>query len=103
MADATEFFNGLQTRIDTGEFNSANGSVFQFNIEGAGNWSIDLKDAQQVAEGTHETPDCTITITKENFETILVDSSQAMGMFFSGGFQVDGNPMLAMSLQTFLG
>ena len=103
MADTTQFFNGLQAKIDAGEFASANGSIFQFNIEGAGSWNIDLTDAQEVAAGNHAAPDCTINVSKDNFEAILDNPSDAMGLYFSGGIQVEGNPMLAMNLQTFLG
>jgi putative sterol carrier protein len=102
MADTVEYFNALKPRVENGEFASATGSVFQFEIEGAGIWVIDLKDSNTVTEGDHGSPDCTIQANKETFDSILDNPSSAMTYFMSGALRAD-NLGLAMQLQSFIG
>ena len=102
MADTVEYFNALRGRVEGGEFASAAGSIFQFEIAGAGTWYVDLKDGNTVVEGGHDAPDCTITSSKEVFDSILENPASAMTHFMSGGIQAD-NLGLAMQLQSFLG
>ena len=101
MADTVEYFTALKSKVENGDFASAAGSVFQFNIDGAGSWSVDLKDANTVTEGEHSSPDCTITANKDTFDSILDDPNSAMTHFMSGNITAD-NLGLAMQLQAFL-
>ena len=102
MADTVEYFNALKSRVESGEFASAAGSVYQFAIEGAGTWHIDLKEANTVVEGGHDSPDCTISSNKDTFDSILDNPSSAMTHFMTGSIKAD-NLGLAMQLQSFLG
>ena len=102
MSQTAEFFNGLNERAANGEFASAAGNVFQFNIEGAGQWTLDLKDTNTVTEGVNENADCTIGTNQETFEAMLVDPMVAMNAFMSGQLTLD-NMALAMQIQQFLG
>ena len=43
MSTTQEYFSALNERAQAGEFASAAGNVFQFNIEGAGVWHVDKK------------------------------------------------------------
>lgn len=102
MADTNEYFNGLQPRIDSGDFESADGFVYQFNVEGAGEWFIDLRDENIVAGGSHSSADCTIVTDKETFDSMIENPMQAMAAFMSGKLTAD-NIGLATKLQSFLG
>lgn len=102
MADTVNFFNTLKERAESGEFSSAAGNVFQFNIANAGQWYIDLKNASTVCEGVASEADCTIATDKETFDAMLEDPMQAMAAFMSGKLTTD-NLGLAMQLQAFLG
>ena len=102
MSQTAEFFSGLNERVANGEFTSAAGHVFQFNIEGAGQWTLDLKDTNSVTEGVTENADCTIGTNEETFEAMLVDPMVAMNAFMSGQLTLD-NMALAMQIQQFLG
>ena len=102
MSTTQEYFTSLNERAQAGEFASAAGYVFQFNIEGAGVWTIDLKDSNAVSEGPAENADCTISTTKEIFEAMTENPMVAMQAFMDGTLTSD-NPMLAMQLQQFLG
>ena len=104
MADTNVYFKELlpakiQDNLDSFK---AVGSVFQFNVEGAGNWYVDLNGDCAVVSGDHDAPDCTVTTTKDVFDGILDDPSSAMGAFMSGQLSAD-NLGLAMQLQQFLG
>lgn len=101
MADTISYFSGLNERVQAGDFDSASGSVFQFNIEGAGSWFVDLVN-NVVSEGQHDSADCTIDTDKATFDAMLVNPMEAMAAFMDGRLKAD-NPMLAMSLQAFLG
>ena len=54
MSKTAEFFNGLNERAGNGEFASQAGNVFQFVIEGAGTWTLDLKDSNSVSNEAHD-------------------------------------------------
>jgi putative sterol carrier protein len=101
MADTVSYFSNLDQRVKAGDFDSASGNVFQFNIAGAGEWFVDL--VKNVAgEGQHDSADCTIETDKDTFDAMLDNPMEAMAAFMDGRLTAD-NPMLAMSLQSFLG
>jgi putative sterol carrier protein len=102
MSKTAEYFVALKPRVESGEFSTAAGSVFQFDIEGAGVWHIDLKEANTVVEGAHASPDCTISSNQETFDGVLANPESAMMQFMSGNIRAD-NLGLAMQLQSFLG
>lgn len=102
MSTTQQYFSALNDRAQAGEFASAAGNVFQFNIEGAGVWHIDLKDSNSVNEGPAANADCTINTTQEIFEAMTENPMVAMQAFIDGTLTAD-NPMLAMQLQQFLG
>ena len=102
MADTNEYFSGLQTKIDNGDFSSADGFVYQFNVDGAGQWYIDLRDSNIVDSGVHASADCTIATDKETFDAMIGNPMQAMAAFMSGKLTAD-NIGLATKLQSFLG
>ena len=73
--------------------------IFQFEIEGAGSFSVDLTVGEgSVTGGTHDSPDCTISCTEAVFEQILDDPTSAMTLMSAGHLTVS-NLMAAMSLQ----
>jgi putative sterol carrier protein len=78
------------------------GAKYQMNITGptGGEWSIDVSSTgPSCKSGSAGTPDCTITISDEDFQK-LAENPQANGMqlFFAGKLKVTGNQMLAMKL-----
>ena len=102
MSKTAEFFNGLNERTKSGEFTSQAGNVFQFIIEGAGTWTLDLKDNNSVSNEGTDSADCTIETDSATFEAMLENPMVAMNAFMSGALKAD-NLMLAMQLQQFLG
>ena len=102
MSKTAEFFNGLSERAKNGEFASQAGHVFQFVIEGAGTWTLDLKDSNSVSNETTDSADCTVETDSATFEAMLENPMVAMNAFMSGALKAD-NLTLAMQLQQFLG
>ena len=79
-------------------------AVFQFEItgEGGGVWTVDLKESPGVSEGATVPPDCTLTISGENFADLIAGTLNPMGAFGSGKLKVKGNPLIATKLQGLL-
>ena len=105
MADVTKFFSeylpkklaenpALITRIN---------NVYQFNLDGAGNWTVDLtKASENVTEGIAPSAGCVVTCSGEDFGKLLDSPASAVAMFMSGKLKVS-NAMLGMELQKLLG
>lgn len=104
MADTASFFaNNLPKKLEdnpglAGDINA----IYQFDIDGAGSWTIDLTDGSgSVAEGAHDDPGCVVSVGKDDFEGLLNGSKNAMTLFITGKLKVS-DPGLAMSLQKLL-
>ncbi|MFT6145824.1 MAG: hypothetical protein ACJATT_002335 [Myxococcota bacterium] len=103
MADTTEFFTDyLPGKLKDNPSLSSIGSVYQFDIDGAGSWTVDLKtDGGAVVEGAADAADCVVTIAKDDFEGLLDNPANGMILFTQGKLKVS-NIGLAMSLQKIL-
>lgn len=104
MAETADFFNTympekLQNKPDLAASVKA---VFQFDITGAGTWTIDLATPPgAVREGPAENPGCVITVAKADWEKLLDNPSYAMQLFMTGKLKAS-NVGLAMQLQKIL-
>ena len=104
MADTQEFFTAyLPNKVaqDPDLAASVNG-IFQFDIGGAGTWSLDLTGDGTVTEGAHEDPGCVITADKDTWEAILDSPGKAVQMVMMGKLKVS-NLGMATQLQKILG
>jgi putative sterol carrier protein len=90
MSKTAGFFNEyLPNKIEKNpDLATSVAAVFQFNITGAGEWYADLKDANIVAAGTHDTPDCVITVAQQDWEDILENPGSAVGKVMTGKLKV---------------
>ena len=78
--------------------------VYFLDIQGpdGGSWTLDFdRQPPEVRSGKPDKADCTITMSQEDFMTLVQDFSQAMRLFTSGKLKVD-NPMAALRLQKVL-
>ena len=104
MADTKQFFSEfLPARIakDPALAQSVN-AVYQFEIAGAGTWTLDLTPAvNQVTEGAATNPGCVLKADKETWEKILDNPSLAIQMAMMGKLRVS-NIGLATQLQKIL-
>ena len=76
------------------------GAKFQMNITGAGEWNIDATPSGPSCKPGSGASDCSITLTAEDFQTLMENpQANAMQLFFQGKLKVGGNQMLAMKMQ----
>ena len=78
------------------------GASFQFNLTGeqGGNWLVNVKNAAEVRSGVLDSADCTITIADADFVALATGQLNPMTAFSSGKLKLQGNPMVAMKLQS---
>ena len=103
MSKTAGFFNEyLPNKIEKNPDLAASvNAIFQFNIDGAGSWYADLKGANEVAEGTHAAPECTISAAQKDWEDILDNPGSAVGKVMTGKLKIN-NLGLATKLQKLL-
>jgi len=64
-------------------------AVIVFDIDGAGSWTVNLKDAPgSVSEGAAEGSDCTVACSADTFEKVLTNPNSAMMLFATGKLKV---------------
>ena len=104
MADCAAFFNEyLPAKIDNDPSLAEDvNAIFQFDIAGAGTWTLDLTGEGTVVEGAGDSPGCIITSDKDTWEKILDNPKSAMQMFMLGKLKAS-NIGLATKLQKILG
>jgi len=78
------------------------GAKYQMTITGptGGEWNVDVTSSGPSCKPGSGPADCTVTISDDDFQTLLENpEANALPFFFSGKLKVTGNPMLAMKLQ----
>ncbi|MBN2693224.1 SCP2 sterol-binding domain-containing protein [bacterium] len=78
-------------------------ATYQFNIEGAGNWFVDLTTFPPVIEAKiAEEADCTIGIKADDLMAIAKKELNGQMAFMTGKLAIDGNFGLALKLESLL-
>ena len=78
-------------------------AVIVFDIDGAGSWTVNLKDAPgAVSEGMHDGSDCTVSCSADTFEKVLTNPNSAMMLFATGKLKVS-DMQIGMKLGKVLG
>ena len=98
MADVKEFFDGLESRADASKTAGMNNS-YVFDIEGAGQWKVDVKDgAVSVSEGGGDA-DVTLTTSEETFQKIISGEQNPTSAYMTGKLKIKGDMGAALKLQ----
>ena len=99
MAESVrDVFEGLEGRADASKTAGMNNS-YLFDIEGAGQWKVDVRDgAVNVTEGTGDA-DVTITTSEDTFQKIAGGEMNPTTAYMSGKIKVKGDMGAAMKLQ----
>jgi putative sterol carrier protein len=93
-----EFFETLPSRADTSKIADMNNS-YGFDIEGAGQWTVKVRDgAVTVADGLEDT-DVTISASQEVFERIISGDQNPTSAYMTGKLKLKGDMGAAMKLQ----
>jgi putative sterol carrier protein len=103
VADTKDFFaNWLPNKLaGNPELVKSINAIYQFDIEGAGQWTVDLTGTGTVAEGPHASPSCVVSAKQADWENMLENPASAMMLFMSGKLKVT-NVGLGISLQKLL-
>lgn len=104
-AEVEKFFNeDLPARLSDPAVYEGINSVYQFNIENAGSWWVELNDGQpaKIESGHHDNSHVVIDVEAEDWKSILAKELDPTMAFMQQKLRVDGNMALALKLQTFL-
>jgi len=94
---AREFFETLESRIDPSKTAGVNNS-YLFDIEGAGQWKVDVRDGNvDVTEGAGDA-DVTITASEDTFTRIAEGDLNPTSAYMSGKIKIKGDMGAAMKL-----
>ena len=106
MADSIDgFFSEIAEGIDPEKIKGLN-ATYQWKItgDGGGNWFAVIGDgAVEVNAGESKDPNVTITVSAGNWLDIVNGNLNPQMAFVSGKVQIEGDMMLAMKLQNFIG
>jgi putative sterol carrier protein len=99
MADSVQdFFANLPSRADASKTAGMTNS-YVFEIDGAGEWKVDVDDgAVTVSEGGGDA-DVTIAASQETFEKIIAGEQNPTSAYMTGKLKIKGDMSAAMKLQ----
>jgi len=99
MAESVrEFFDGLAAGVDESKTAGMNNS-YLFDIEGAGQWKVDVQDGQvSVTEGAGEA-DTTIETSEETMLAVVRGEQNPTTAYMTGKLKIKGDMGAAMKLQ----
>jgi putative sterol carrier protein len=98
VADVRDFFDNLPTRADASKTAGMNNS-YLFDIEGAGQWKVDVQDGTvSVSEGTGDA-DVTISTSEETFQKIVAGEQNPTSAYMTGKLKIKGDMGAALKLQ----
>jgi len=93
-----EFFASLADRADASKTAGMTNS-YLFEIEGAGQWHVDVDDGTiTVTEGGGDA-DVTISASQETFEKIIAGEQNPTSAYMTGKIKIKGDMGAAMKLQ----
>jgi putative sterol carrier protein len=93
-----EFFETLESRVDPAKAAGMTAS-FRFEIDGAGNWTVDVDDGKVSVSEDGADADCTISASSETFMKIANGEQNPTAAYMSGKLKVKGDLGQAMKLQ----
>jgi putative sterol carrier protein len=95
---AKDFFDGLPARANAAKLAGMKNS-YLFDIDGEGQWFVNIADGQvAVSEGGGEA-DATITTSGETFEKIVAGEQNPTTAYMTGKLKIKGDMGAAMKLQ----
>jgi putative sterol carrier protein len=95
---AKEFFDSLESRADETKLAGMSNS-YLFDIDGEGQWLVDVRDGKlSVTEGGGDA-DATITTSGENFDKIVAGELNPTTAYMTGKLKIKGDMGAAMKLQ----
>jgi putative sterol carrier protein len=98
MATVQEFFANLESQADASKTAGMSNS-YVFDIDGAGQWKVDVDDGKvSVSEGGGDA-DVTISASQETFQKIVDGEVNPTSAYMTGKLKIKGDMGAAMKLQ----
>ncbi len=97
-----EIFSQMSANFNADAAKGMN-SVIQFNLsgDGGGNYHVVIKDgACSVAEGSHASPNMTMTMAAQDYVDMITGKLNGQMAFMSGKLKIAGDMGLAMKMQS---
>lgn len=103
MSKTNEFFGAfLPSKVEKNpDLATDINAIFHFDIDGAGQWTLDLKGGNSVSEGLNGDADCVLTTDSASWEQILDNPGKAVSMVMMGKLKIS-NLSHATKLQKIL-
>jgi len=99
MADTVkDFFANLGSKADATKTAGMSNS-YVFDIEGAGQWKVDVDDGKVTVTDGGGDADVVISTTQETFEKIIAGDLNPTSAYMTGKLKVKGDMGAAMKLQ----
>jgi putative sterol carrier protein len=96
--DVQNFFDTLPSRVDSSKTAGMSNS-YVFDIEGAGQWKVDVDDGSvTVTEGGGDA-DVTISTSEETFQKLIAREQNPTSAYMTGKLKIKGDMGAAMKLQ----
>ena len=93
-----DFFANLSSRADSSKTAGMTNS-YVFDIEGAGQWTVDVDDGTVTVKEGGGDGDVTIATSQETFEKIIAGEQNPTSAYMTGKLKVKGDMGAAMKLQ----
>lgn len=108
MADFKAILGNLGKKIEAADPAKMKGvtATYQFDLSGdnGGVFHVNVDDGSAtVVEGEHDSPNITISMAADDFDSMLEGKLNATSAFMAGKLKVKGDMSLAMKLQSLLG
>ena len=95
---AQDFFDSLESRADASKL-SGMANSYLFDIEGEGQWHVDVADGKITVTKGGGDADATISTSGETFEKIAAGEQNATTAYMTGKLKIKGDMGAAMKLQ----
>jgi putative sterol carrier protein len=95
---AQDFFDSLESRADASKLAGMSNS-YLFDIEGEGQWLVDVRDGAVTVTPGGGDADATITTSGETFEKIVAGEQNPTTAYMTGKLKIKGDMGAAMKLQ----
>jgi putative sterol carrier protein len=108
MASFQDIVGNLRTKLEGADPAKIKGmnAVYQFDLSGdnGGVFHVKVADgATDLVEGASDSANITITMSADDFDSLLDGKLNATSAFMAGKLKVKGDMSLAMKLQSLLG
>ena len=99
MADVVkDFFANLESQADASKTAGMTNS-YVFDIEGAGEWKVDVDDGKVTVTDGGGDVDAVISTSQETFEKIIAGDANPTSAYMTGKLKIKGDMGAAMKLR----